>query len=70
MLATAAHSVIRSVNPTIIQQGIALIELKAQVAAYGEVFLLGAALMFLAAFPVLLMKTSKEAAATHVHVEA
>jgi MFS family permease len=70
VLSTAAHSVIRSVNPTIIQQGIALIELKAQVAAYGEVFLLGAALMFLAAFPVLLMKTSKEAAATHVHVEA
>ena len=70
VLSTAAHSVIRSTSPTIIQQGIALIELKAQVAAYGEVFLLGAILMFLAAFPVLLMRTNREAAATHVHVEA
>jgi DHA2 family multidrug resistance protein len=69
VLSTAAHSVIRSVNPIIIEQGIALIELKAQVSAYGEVFLLGAVCMFLAAFPVLLMRTSREAAAVHVHVE-
>ncbi len=70
VLATAAHSIIRSINPTIIEQGIALIELKAQVAAYGEVFLLGAACMFLAAFPVLLMRTGKDGASVHVHVEA
>jgi DHA2 family multidrug resistance protein len=69
VLSTAAHSVIRSVNPAIIQQGVALIELKAQVAAYGEVFLLGSVCMFLAAFPVLWMKTSRDAALTHVHVE-
>jgi DHA2 family multidrug resistance protein len=70
VLSIAAHSVIRSVNPAVIQQGIALIELKAQVAAYGEVFLIGAACMFLSAFPVLWMRTQRDAAAITVHVEA
>jgi DHA2 family multidrug resistance protein len=70
VLSIAAHSVIRSVDPLVIRQGIALIELKAEVAAYGEVFLLGAACMFLAAFPVLLLRLNRDAAATHVHVEA
>lgn len=70
VLTIAQNSVIRSTNPTIIQQGIALIELKAQIAAYGEVFLIGAACMFISAFPVLLMRTRHDAAATHVHVEA
>ena len=70
VLSTAAHSVIRSINPVIIQQGIALIQLKAQVAAYGEVFLLGAVCMFLAAFPVLMLRIGREGASTHVHVEA
>lgn len=69
VLTIAAHSVIRSTNPTVIQQGIALIELKAQVAAYGEVFLLGAIAVFISAFPVLLMRTSRDAAAVQVHAE-
>jgi len=54
----------------VIHQGIALIELKAQVAAYGEVFVLGAALMFLSAFPVLWLRTRPEAPQVKVHVEA
>lgn len=70
VLSIAAHSVIRSVNPVVIQQGIALIELKAQVSAYGEVFLLGSVCMLLAAFPILFMRTDRDAAATAVHVEA
>jgi sugar phosphate permease len=70
VLTIAANSVIRSLNPSVIQQGIALIELKAQISAYGEVFLIGAAGMFLAAFPILWMRTHRSAAATQVHVEA
>jgi DHA2 family multidrug resistance protein len=70
VLSIAQNSVIRSSNPSIIQQGIALIELKAQVAAYAEVFLLGSLLMFLSAFPVLWMRTRRDAAAHAVHVEA
>jgi DHA2 family multidrug resistance protein len=70
VLSIAAHSVVRSIDPTVIQEGIALIELKAQVAAYGEVFLIGSACMFLAAFPVLWMRTQRNAAMEHVHVEA
>jgi len=70
VIAIAARSVIHSVDPAIIRQGIALIEFKAQVAAYGEVFLLGSVCMFLAAFPVLLLRLNRDAAAVHVHVEA
>ena len=70
VLSIAQNSVIRSTDPTIIQQGIALITLKAQVAAYGEVFLLGAVLMFLSAFPVLWMRTRHHAPGVTVHVEA
>jgi DHA2 family multidrug resistance protein len=66
VLSIAAHSVIRSTDPTIIHQGIALIELKAQVAAYGEVFLLGSICMFLAAFPILWMRTHAPTATVHV----
>lgn len=68
VLSIAQNSIIRSTDPAVIRQGIALIELKAQVSAYGEVFLLGAALMFLSAFPVLLMRVHR--ATTSVHVEA
>jgi DHA2 family multidrug resistance protein len=70
VLATAAHSIIRSVDPIIIRQGIALITLKAQIAAYGEVFFFGSVMMFLAAFPVLLLRTNRDAAGVQVHVEA
>lgn len=70
VLSIAAHSVIRSVDPAVIREGIALVLLKAQVSAYGEVFVVGSALMFLSAFPVLWMRTRRDAAGTSVHVEA
>ena len=53
VLATAAHSVIRSINPAIIEQGIALIELKAQVAAYHTIFLAGMALLIVGSIAAL-----------------
>lgn len=68
VLSIAASSVIRSTDPAVMRQATALIELKAQVSAYGEVFLIGSVCMFLAAFPVLFMKTHREAAAQAVHV--
>jgi DHA2 family multidrug resistance protein len=70
VLAIAAHSTIRSTDPDVIRQGIALIQLKAQVASYGEVFFIGALGMFLASFPILFLKTPKDAAMQQVHVEA
>ncbi len=70
VLSIAQHSIINSTNPTVIQQGIALIELKAQIAAYGEVFFIGSIVMFLAAFPILLMRAPKLAPGVTVHVEA
>jgi DHA2 family multidrug resistance protein len=68
VLSIAQNSIIRSTNPTVIQQGIALIELKAQVAAYADIFFIGAIVMALGAFPVLLMKTGHAAAGETVHV--
>jgi sugar phosphate permease len=70
VLFIAQNSIIRSADPTVIREGIALIELKAQVSAYGEVFVLGAALMFLSAFPILWMRTKRDAPHIEVHVEA
>jgi len=70
VLSIAAHSVIRSLDPAVIREGVALIILKAQVASYAHVFVLGSAVMFLSAFPVLFMRTPKDAAIKEVHVEA
>ena len=70
VLSIAQNSVIRSTDPNIIREAIALIQLKAQVSAYGEVFLLGSILMLLSAFPVLWMRTRRDAPMVHVHVEA
>jgi len=70
VLSMAAHSVVHSLDPVVIQQAVALIELKAQISAYGEVFLVGAICMFLSAFPVLLMRTRDTTTMQQVHVEA
>lgn len=70
IVAIAQNSLIRSHDPVVIRQGIALIELKAQVAAYGDVFLIGSVVMFLAAFPVLFMRAPTLAEGVQVHVEA
>ncbi len=56
VLSIAQNSVIRSTNPEVIQQGIALIELKAQVAAYSDVFLIASMLVAVGAFAALFMK--------------
>ncbi|MDE2213384.1 MAG: DHA2 family efflux MFS transporter permease subunit [Patescibacteria group bacterium] len=68
VLTIAQHSFINSINPTVIQQGIALIELKAQVAAYAQMFFLGSIVMFLGAFPVLWMRMRQPASRETVHV--
>ncbi len=59
VLSIAGQSIIRSSDPTIIQQGIALIELKAQVSAYGQVYAAAAILIILGSFTALLMKIPK-----------
>lgn len=69
-ISIASHSVIRSLDPVVIQEGIALIELKAQVAAYATVFETAAIILFLGSFFALLMKVDmRKAAGIHVHVE-
>ncbi len=60
LVSTAAHSVIRSTNPTIIAQGIALIELKSQVSAYGDVFMFAAVFIAAGAALSLFMKMDYE----------
>lgn len=70
VFSVAANTVIRSTDPQVIGQVTALIELKAQVAAYGDVFLVGSLCMFLAAFPILLMRNKDNRPMQHVHVEA
>lgn len=59
VLSIAGQSIIRSSDPNIIQQGIALIELKAQVAAYGQVYATAAILIILGSFIALFMKVPK-----------
>jgi hypothetical protein len=61
-------SVLRSTNPVDIQKFIALIELKAQIDAYNEVFLVAATIVFLGAFVTLWLKV-KERTDITVHVE-
>jgi hypothetical protein len=52
----AANSHINSTDPKVIQQGIALIELKAQVSAYATVFEWASLIVVIGAFVALLMK--------------
>jgi len=51
----AQHSVINSTNPVVLQQAVALIELKAQVSAYASVFTAGALVVGIGAFLALLL---------------
>jgi EmrB/QacA subfamily drug resistance transporter len=60
VLKTAYHSTINFLNPTIYQQAIALIILKAQIDAYKPVFILAALVLFVGAALSLLIKVSKE----------
>jgi DHA2 family multidrug resistance protein len=60
VLSIASGSTIRSIDPSIIQQGIALIELKAQVSAYAEVFAIAAIIIILGSFTILPMKVPRD----------
>ena len=70
VLSIASHSIINSTNPLDIQKGVALIELKAQVAAYATVYEVAAIIMFFGAFTALLIKIDeRRMAGAEVHVE-
>ena len=60
VLATARESVLNVVNPQNMQQFIALIELKAQVAGYATVFEVAAIIVMLGSFTALLIKVPRE----------
>ncbi len=65
----AHYSTIASTDPTVIAQGIGLMELKAQVAAYSTVFAVASAITFVGAFIILFMKIPKERTDVRVTVE-
>jgi len=69
VLSIAQHSVINSTDPSVIQQAVALIELKAQVAAYATVFEVSSAIVFIGAFLVLFMKIKNERTDIKVQME-
>lgn len=70
VLSIASHSIINSTNPIDIQKGVALIELKAQVAAYATVYEVAAVVMFFGAFTALMSKIDeKKMSGAEVHME-
>jgi EmrB/QacA subfamily drug resistance transporter len=60
---------ITTTNPLIVNQYIALIELKAQVSSYAHVFMIAGIFIFVGAFYVLFLKIKKEVTDVKVHVE-
>lgn len=62
----AAHSVIRSTDPAVIQQGIVLVQLKAQIASYATVFEWASLIVVLGSFLALFMKVDMRRV-THGH---
>ena len=66
VLQTAQHSVLRSVSPTAMQTFVALIELKAQVAAYAYVFEVAAIVIIIGSFAAFLIRVPREGI-THEH---
>ncbi|MDE2173640.1 MAG: hypothetical protein KGJ31_03645, partial [Patescibacteria group bacterium] len=60
VLSVAQHSIIRSSDPHIIAQGAQLIILKADLIAYGEVFVYAAAAMFLGSLLALFLLGSPQ----------
>ena len=60
VVSLAHNSVIRSLDPAVLQQGIALIELKAQVSAYGTVFLVSSIIVGVGAFFALFIRVKNE----------
>jgi EmrB/QacA subfamily drug resistance transporter len=64
-----AHSILNSTNPSDYQKFIALIILKAQVAAYAEVFVISAAVVFIGVITAFWINVGKGSDNVHVHVE-
>lgn len=64
VLSIAQNSIIRSTDPNVIRQGIALIELKGQVEAYAQVFLAAALLVAFGALVSLFMRIEHERSAS------
>lgn len=62
-------SVLHTTNPGIIQEFIALVEVKGQVDAYATVFVIAATVVFLGAFMALLINVPHERTDVKVHVE-
>jgi DHA2 family multidrug resistance protein len=62
-------SVIHSINPAIIQEFIALVEIKGQVDAYATVFIIAAVIVLIGAFLSLLINVPHERHDVKVHVE-
>lgn len=60
---------LNSSDPSVIKQFIALVELKAQIVAYNEVFIIASLIVFSGSFVVLFMKLKKENTKVQVHVE-
>ncbi len=69
VLNIAKYSSINSLLPVDFQRGIGLIILKAQVQAYGYVYIVSACILVVGALIALFMKTDKNAANKVVHVE-
>jgi EmrB/QacA subfamily drug resistance transporter len=70
VIAIAQQSVLRATNPQAMQQFIALIELKAQVAGYATVFEIAAWVVLIGAFTAFLIKLPKEGMTEEHHVVA
>jgi len=69
VLEIAQHSVIHSTNPAVIQQGVGLIILKAQVAAYSVVFYYAAMIVLIGAGVALFLKVQHVRTDIEVRVE-
>lgn len=65
-----SFSFINSSDPAVIQKYITLIELKAQVDAYGYIFLFSSVVVFLGAFTILFLRLKEEKTNAVVHVES
>jgi hypothetical protein len=70
VFSTATHSVLNVVTTQTMQQFMALIELKAQVAAYATVFEVAAIVVMLGSFTALLIRVPREGMTSEHHVVA
>jgi DHA2 family multidrug resistance protein len=69
VIALSHNSIIHAVTPAEHATAIALIELKAQVSAYGEIYIIAAVVVLLGAFAVFFMKKQTAAEANSGHSE-